>query len=333
LVKWEILGDEISKESWDKELSRFEGFTLYQCYAWGEHNRSLGWVPFRWVARENGREIVAMVQALYKPYKLGIGMLWSSGGPVGDVSVWGEGLRQVALESTGAKGLYYRFFSNRECTQEDEESLESLGWRRCAWKLRSGLSMKLYLDREPEELRRGFSRNWRHNLNRSEKAKLRISQWINPDIDEIVAVYQSMETYKGLKEQFSRQELESIFQNLAEQIVLYRCDNEIGQLVALRGCGILNQCGWDLFASTSVAGRGLYASYALLWEILQHCQREGVKEYDMMGIDPIKNLGVANFKKGTGANLIEYLGEWEWATNRILEWGANLAVRWVRSNA
>jgi hypothetical protein len=228
LVKWEILGDEIAKESWDRELSRFEGFTLYQCYAWGEHSRSFGWVPFRWVARENGREIVAMVQALYKPYKLGIGMLWSSGGPVGDVSVWGEGLRQVALESTGAKGLYYRFFSNRECTQEDKEALESLGWRRCAWKLRSGLSMKLYLDREPEELRRGFSRNWRHNLNRSEKAKLRISQWINPDIDEIVAVYQSMETYKDLKEQFSRQELESIFQNLAEQIVLYRCDNEIG---------------------------------------------------------------------------------------------------------
>jgi lipid II:glycine glycyltransferase (peptidoglycan interpeptide bridge formation enzyme) len=102
--------------------------------------------------------------------------------------------------------------------------------------------------------------------------------------------------------------------------------------VALRGCCILNQYGWDLFAATSVAGRDLYASYALLWEILQHCQREGVKEYEMMGIDPIKNLGVANFKKGTGANLIEYLGEWEWATSRILGWGANLAVRWVRSN-
>jgi len=86
MASWQLLSDERAREIWDQNLIRFNDFTLYQTYAWGEHRRFFGWVPFRWVAYGDAGEIVAMVQALYRPYKLGIGILWSSGGPVGDIS-------------------------------------------------------------------------------------------------------------------------------------------------------------------------------------------------------------------------------------------------------
>ena len=140
-----------------------------------------------------------------------------------------------------------------------------------------------------------------------------------------------MESYKGLKEQFSRQELVSIFQKFTDKIVLYRSEDENGTIVALRGCMILDRFGWDLFAATNVIGRNLYASYVLLWEILKHCQRAGVKNYDLMGVDPVKNSGVYNFKKGTGASSVKYLGEWDWESVQGLRWGANTMLRFVRS--
>jgi lipid II:glycine glycyltransferase (peptidoglycan interpeptide bridge formation enzyme) len=87
-----------------------------------------------------------------------------------------------------------------------------------------------------------------------------------------------------------------------------------------------------LLAATTEIGRRLYASYALVWQLLQHCQKLGVIEYDFMGIDPKNNSGVYNFKKGTGAEFIEYLGEWDWATSNILRWGANGMVRHMRRN-
>jgi lipid II:glycine glycyltransferase (peptidoglycan interpeptide bridge formation enzyme) len=47
---------------------------------------------------------------------------------------------------------------------------------------------------------------------------------------------------------------------------------------------------------------------------------------ELGGIDPVKNKGVFDFKQGTGAQEITYLGEWEqanpswarWAISRII---------------
>ena len=331
---WELLSDRIAGELWDKYLSSFHDATYFQSYDWGEHRRCFGWIPFRWVACGNGGEVVSLVQAIYRPYRFGVGLLWSSGGPVGDISTWGDDLRKVVLESTGAKHLYYRFFSNRKATQVDQEILESQGWQRCPHRLRSGLSMSLRLDREPEEMRLKFSRDWRYNLRQFEKSNACIRRWTDPDIDEILMLYDAMESYKGLEQQFSRGELQDILDRLRDRVIFYRCDDQYGQLVAFRGCIVVGRVAWDVFAATSVAGRKLRGvSNALMWAVLQHCHQAGVKEYDLMGIDPVGSPGVYNFKKGTGAEFIEYLGEWEWATNRALRWGANIAVYRKRSHA
>ena len=44
--------------------------------------------------------------------------------------------------------------------------------------------------------------------------------------------------------------------------------------------------------------------------LIQACKNAGVEHYELMGVDFENNEGVYHFKKGTGARLIEYLGEW-----------------------
>ena len=50
------------------------------------------------------------------------------------------------------------------------------------------------------------------------------------------------------------------------------------------------------------------------------------KNYDLNGVNPSANLGVYNFKKGTGAKLIEEIGEFEWSNNFILKSLVNFKV-------
>ena len=57
MVIWKLLNNDIAEEIWDQHLAEFSDFTFYQTYAWGEHRRSSGWIPYRWVAYNNG-EIV-----------------------------------------------------------------------------------------------------------------------------------------------------------------------------------------------------------------------------------------------------------------------------------
>ena len=78
-----------------------------------------------------------------------------------------------------------------------------------------------------------------------------------------------------------------------------------------------------LFAAASVSARKVYASHGLLWILFNHCAEMGVSRYDLGGVDPLKNKGVFDFKKGTGAHLINYLGEWEYGSFPTLKYLVN----------
>jgi len=44
------------------------------------------------------------------------------------------------------------------------------------------------------------------------------------------------------------------------------------------------------------------------------------------GIDPVRNPGVYRFKRASGAEPIELLGEWDWASRPWLRWVGNWAI-------
>jgi len=330
-VAWTQVPDEAATPVWDRDLFALEGASLDQSHRWGEHSRRLGWEVRRLTSRDAAGRPRAMAQLLCRTYGPGVRMVWCPGGPVGDLAECGEGLRRAVRRAFPGPAHYLRLNVHRPTRDEDGARLETQGWRRVRTKLRSGLTMRLPLDGDADRLSAGFSSNWRHNLRRSGKRGLTLRRWEHPEVGEVLALYRAMEVHKALRAQWAPEQLTSLFEAFGERLVTWRCDDVDGQPLALRGCIILHDRAWDMLAATSVEARKVYASHALFWELLRYCQDTGVCEYDLRGVEPDKHPGVYEFKKGTGAALVEFLGEWDWASNGLLRWGADHAVRRQRA--
>jgi lipid II:glycine glycyltransferase (peptidoglycan interpeptide bridge formation enzyme) len=327
MIEWKLLSHPEELRAWDSNLMQFADYNYCQTLAWGDYRAYFGWKLYRWAAYTENGEPVALMQGLLRIYPGRIGVLWVPGGPIGDISLMNKDSQRLIVQTTGIKRLYCRISSTRAYRAGDSLMLKHQGWNRAIRPLGSGMSMLYDVIKDGQSRLENCSTNWRHNLNRSGKYNLTIQQLNNPDLDTITVIYRDMEAYKDIGQQYSRQELERMFDVFRDKLVFYGCTDEAGELIAFRGCALLGVKAWDLLAATTVKGRNLYASYPLFWKLIEHCVNAGITSYDMGGIDPYGNKGVYHFKKGTGAKEIEYLGEWEWSSSEIIRYAANWAIR------
>ena len=326
MARWELLPDEEARRCWDQALVRFSDYSPFQTYAWGEYRRGLGWEPCRWMAFNEKGEIIAMMQGALRRHVFGIGLAWCEGGPVGDLAACDDSLHKGMLCTTGLKRIYCRFRCDRERHTEDALRMTAQGWTMSWSPLTTNYSMTLDLTKDEDRLLAACEQNWRRNLRRSKESNLTFREWVDPNADEVLAVYTAMQNLKGLEEQHSLEEIEQLLKTLKQQIVLYRCDEENGELLSLLGCLVLGNKACALFWATNEKGRKLHASYAIFWALLQHCKRIGVASYDLAGIDPAANPGVYRFKRASGAAPVEFLGEWDWASPSWLRRLGNWAI-------
>jgi hypothetical protein len=326
MIRWELLPSEAARRVWDNALSRFDDYSPFQCYRWGEYRRGLGWEPFRWVAFNETGDIVAMLQATLRRHRFGFGLLWSEGGPVGDITAFDAALQSTIGRTVGLKRVYFRFRSDRSRDVEDVLRLNALGWKVSWASLSSNFSMALDLTQDEAAILAGHGRNWRQNLRRSGKTRVKAYRWDPPDAQEILKVYRSMQDLKGLDEQHSPEEIEQLLKQLGDQIVVARSDDEHGQLLSLAGALVAGTQANLWLSATTEVGRHRQAAYASCAEVLRLCRGMGVRNFDLGGIDPVSNPGVYRFKKGTGATHLELLGEWDWATSGWLRWFGNWAI-------
>lgn len=312
--------------SWDELLRSFSDGNVYQCHAWGEHRSRFGWMPCRLIATDGDRT-VGMAQWLVRRSRFGIAMAWAPGGPVGDVMAWGGLFRSASRKAIGARHLYCRINPLVERSSANEDDLKLSGWRQPEAALNSPESF-IYQPTDDEDARLAIaSGNWRHNLRRSMKQRHAVEQWHHPDPVQIHAVYAAMQSHKGLAEQFSLAALRSITEGFGDQCLVVRCMDATGRTLAIRGALLLGDKGWDILAAATPEGRKVYASHAAFWELMRHCARRGVRCYDMSGADSVRAKGVHDFKRGTGARAVTYLGEWDWATSPLLRRMANYVIK------
>jgi len=326
MARWELLGNEEARRCWDQALVRFTDYSPFQTYAWGEYRRGLGWEPYRWAAFNEQGQIIAMMQGALRRHLFRTGLIWCEGGPVGDLKACDDSLHKWILRTTGLKRIYCRFRCDRERHTEDALRMRAQGWSMSWAPLNTNYSMALDLTKNEDRLLAACEQNWRRNLRRSKESNLTIREWQDVNPDEVLSVYLAMQTLKGLEEQHSREEIEQLLKTLKQQIVLYRCDDEKGDLLSLLGCLVLGNKACALFWATNEQGRKLHASYAIFWTLVQHCKRIGITTYDLAGIDPVINPGVYRFKRASGATPIEFLGEWDWASQSWLRWFGNWAI-------
>lgn len=306
---------------WDQYLAILSG-NFYQTYGWGETRKTAGWKTLRLLAWRDGM-VVALASILVR-HKAGMAVCWIPGGPAGEVQALSNEFRSILGRELGTKFFYCRLSLLRSDLGFEASYLEKAGWRRPQALMSSGLTMLYSLNESESERIKRSTGNWRHNLKRSGKYQLTIELWERPDIDEISLLYREMEGLKSLPIQHTKEELSAIFKNCGSQIIAYRCLNQEGRLLAFRAAGIVGDIAIDLLAAAGSEARKVYATHATLWALLDHCKQLGILEYDLSGVDPVSNKGVFDFKHGTGATLINCLGEWDWASwpglRQLINW-------------
>lgn len=308
MVTWRVFAG--SDAEWDAALAGLGGANAFQTSAWALHKAESGWRPAR-VSTDG-----AAAQALVKDLPGGVRLLWARGGPVGDPALWSGGLRDALAEAAGGVFVYGRVCSYRESAEAEVRALNAAGWLRPATPLDRNMTYLLDLAPEPDVLLAGLTTNWRHNLKRG-LARAEASPWPEPDPAEMEKVYKAMESLKGLPPQHRAGELGSMVRTLGGSMILRRAVVD-GRTVALRACAVFGTSAIDLLAAATAEARKVYASYACLWSLVLESRRLGAKTYDLGGADPAAAPGVADFKKGLGARLVETLGEWDYAAPSVL---------------
>jgi hypothetical protein len=322
-VRWRSF--EGAPSEWDDALVSLGG-DLYQSHAWGNYRSRGGWRLLRAIERDSDGATTAMAQILLRR-RLGITITWIPGGVAGDCRRWAVSLPQFLRREFGS-ATYCRVNILSEQTAKVKDALTTSGWRRPAARLGTGLSLELDLRPSAPERMNLASANWRHNLRRSGKYGLTVERWRQPDVRQMAMIYRDMEGYKGLAQQHSETDLRAMIDSLGRRLLVFRCLDGTGNLLAFRAAGVFRERGWDLLAAAAPAGRKVYASHAVLWALLEACREEGARTFDLGGVDPTSNKGVFDFKRGTGARLIEYTGEWEWAGVPLLAPAVSLIMKY-----
>jgi hypothetical protein len=309
-------------DDWDRYVAALMG-SFYQTYGWGEVRRLRGWQPLRLLAYR-GKQIIAAASVMVKT-KFGLSVCWVPGGPIGALESLEFDFLPAVSRAVGTRLVYCRLSLLRPDQGHETCRFEDAGWHRPSTTLSSGLTMSYSLIGGESERLQKTSGNWRHNLRRSARYGLRIEHWENPDPEAIATLYREMESLKSIPVQHSAAELAAIFDQCREHLIIYRCLDDFGHLLAIRAAALCGATALDLLAAAGGKARKVYASYATLWALLDHCSRLGLSEYDLGGVDIIDNKGVFDFKHGTGATTIKYLGEWEKSTAP----GLRQAVNWL----
>lgn len=325
MITWQPVSCQTSPEEWDHNLLQFPDYNIYQTFAWGQHREDFGWRPLRLMARDEENHPVAMMQVMLRRYPGNIVLLWSPGGPVGNIAAWNESLQQELVNQAESGRVFCRIAPQRAYQTLDLLHLKAASWTKSSQPLNSGWTMILELTDEDGFLN-GLSGKWQCKLEQSQKREHSIILWDNPDLETMLRVYDAMGEYKGL-EDHSRKRLRSLFRCCGANIIVFKCVRDNDEVLGFRACIFLGGKAWDLLGAATPQGRENCVSYGLTSAMLNHCMKLGIKHYDLSGIDPSGLKWVIDYKKGTGANPLEYLGEWEWSTSNWLKRGANWAIK------
>lgn len=323
MVTWTLF--EGQGDAWDKLVEALGG-GFYQSYGWGEVRRVAGWQPLRLVGADPSGKHLAAASVLVQR-RGGIPVCWIPGGPIGPLTNFDGGFRHALSRALGRRPMYSRLSLLRAGEPGEPEQLMHAGWKRPSITMSTGLTMLYPLAGDEQGRLNRASGNWRHNLKRAAQHGLQIQRWDRPDVAQMAALYREMEALKSLPVQHTEAELATMLTELGDHMVLYRCRDAGGALLALRAAGVFGQTAWDLLAAAGANARKVYASHATLWALLDHCNQRGLTQYDLSGVDPVNNKSVYDFKQGTGAHLVECLGEWEWASLPGMCWVVNVVLK------
>jgi hypothetical protein len=309
--------------NWKNQVSHLESTTYLHDNEWAKHLGNLGWTLCRWHHQQDG-ESIAFLQGFLKRYTFGVGVIWFPDWIAGDYKL-SQDIADVLKKSLSLRFLTIRIRSHHQKNDKELKFLEK-EFSCVSRPFDSGLTMHLDLSISIDELHQGLTKNWRRNLKRSDRLEYEIVEVRN--IETIIKLYKELGEAKGIGKLFSSQQIDSLMNSYGDQIVVIGVKTPDGIVQAIRGAVIRGNKAIDILAAANSFSRKHYLSYGLCWELVNRCKSLGCADFDFNGVDPENSIGVYNFKKGTGARLVETLGEFEYSNSFIMKKLVNFMSRW-----
>jgi lipid II:glycine glycyltransferase (peptidoglycan interpeptide bridge formation enzyme) len=315
--EWQVEVDSCSQDEWSQRLGLFNDANIYQTSSygqvrWGRKNLSH-------LVLKRGGEVYGMAQVrIVRPTIFNFGMAYLRWGPLCERR--GKPLdSEVAARMAGAleeeyvrkRKLFLRILPNAFLGSPRAELLQSAF---CGFDPEPAVPDNIYrtflLDLAPglDELRRKLDAKWRNHLSRAEKNNLTVIAGSGGnEYRAFCQIYNEMRRRKTFETTVDVEEFGRIQEDLWEphRMRILICEDK-GAPVAGLVTSAMGDSAIYLLGATSEDGMKAQGAYLLQWTMIQWLKEQGIRWYDLGGIDPIGNPGVYSFKKGfSGADVIQ----------------------------
>lgn len=314
---WNVEVDRVAAREWSDLLDLFDDANIYQTGAyggvrWGEKNLS------RIVLKRDGEVVAAAQLRIIRPTPLKFGIAYLRWGPLLqrrghalDAEVAGQMASALENEYLKKRKLFLRILPNAFEGSPRAAIVRSAFARFAAEPFdKNNLYRTFVLDLTPplEELRSRLDRKWRNQLTRAEKNSLRVVAGTEGDFFETFCqMYREMRKRKTFDTTVDIEEFRRMQQVLTakHRMQVLICE-EHGVPVAGLVASAMGTSAIYILGATSDRGLNSKGAYLLQWTLITSLKENGVKSYDLGGIDPEGNPGVFHFKQGfSGADVYQ----------------------------
>ncbi len=314
--------DKVDKAGWDQLVTQFDDATIYQTWDYGVVRRGPDNVS-QLVLKRDGEVLGCCLVTLRRLpfFNLGIayvvwGPLWRKKGIPSDPDVFLHLIQALKKEYAVKRGLLLRITPNAvgEHKGPVQAIMEREGLERSPT---VGAYRTLRIDLSPslDDLRKNFLQKWRNHLNKAEKSGLTVIEGTKAELfGTFLSLMRQMLERKKFAPGVDYQEYSEVHEKLPEHLKMRVavCEAQ-GEPISVVICTAIGDTGIYILGATGDKGKGLNGAYLLHWRFIQWLKQNGVRWYDLGGIDPQNNPGVYEFKLGiagkSGSADEEFLGE------------------------
>jgi peptidoglycan pentaglycine glycine transferase (the first glycine) len=317
------------RQEWDDFVAACPHGDVLQCWEWGELKSRTGWGMLP-VAVERSGAIVAGAMVLARRMPLGGRcLLYAPRGPIVDFAdreAWECLVRELRAVACERGGMALKV-DPAVVAGEGEAARAALaraGFRASGEAGHFGgvqprQVMKVDLTPSEDELLASFKNKWRYNI--------RLAQKHGVEVTDECGAAEMAEFYDLLVETARRDGFtirgRSYFDDIWELLGgrglarMFMARYE-GTLLSATLAFVLGKQCWYVYGASSNSHREVMPNHLIQWEMMRWAKGRGCTVYDMRGVAPEgpgsgeEGLsGLNRFKRGFGAQYVEYVGEYD----------------------
>jgi lipid II:glycine glycyltransferase (peptidoglycan interpeptide bridge formation enzyme) len=335
-------GNSIADNNWNAFVAASPYGDVLQCRDWGQVKQP-EWQPIPVEVRDGGRlEATALV--LRRALPLGRSVFYVPRGPIVD---WTrpELVRAIVGKLRGAARQHKAVMIKIDpavpkqtpgvaAMLRELDFMPSVEANNSFGGTQPRCVMKLDISAPLEEVMNTFHKKWSYNIRLSERkgVEVRMSE-SRFDLDVFYELYRTTGQRDGFvgwpRPYFDKLWDTLIEPGLARLFLTYHEGKALSGAISFL---LPPQC-WYVFGASGNEGRNLMPNHAMQWAMIRWAKEHGCTVYDFRGVHDIKPNedgtmpsmmdspdGLVRFKAGFGAEVVEYIGEWDLPLDRSGYW-------------